>query len=179
MSNTENRLTEIARIGKVHGLEGNVRLLLQDEFEPLIEVDRLLYLQNSRGDIIPARLTDVRVEKKRNKRLFFVKFDRIADRTDAEKYQDRPVFAEAEKPDPASNQKESDIIGFIILDDSVSIGTVSGIMENPAHPIIEAELNIDRETEVFLIPWVDEYVKSVNPEKKQIICQNLDQLISH
>ncbi len=178
MSSTEGRLTEIARIGKVHGLDGTVRLQPDEDCELVIEKNSVLFLQNRRGDLIPARVTDFRVEKKRNKRLFFVKFDRIADRTEAEQFQDRPVFADIKKSKTDIDPEDPDITGFMIIDESGLTGTVSGVMANPAHPIIEAAIHENRETDIMLIPWVDEYVKSIDRKQKQVICHNLDQLIS-
>jgi 16S rRNA processing protein RimM len=179
MSSSENRLTEIARIGKVHGLDGTVRLQPDDDLEYVIEKNSVLFLQNRRGDLIPARVTDIRVEKKRNKRLFFVKFDRIADRTEAEQFQDRPVFSDIIKSQTDNDPEDSDITGFTIIDESGIVGTVSGVMDNPAHPIIEAAIHEIRETDKLLIPWVDEYVNSIDRKQKKVICHNLDQLISN
>ncbi len=172
MSNSDNRLVEIARIGKVHGLDGTVRLRLDEDAEPIIEKDVLLYLKTRRGDLIPARISEFRVEVKRNSRLFFVKFDRIADRSEAEQFQDTPVLA-----DISFHPSESDtdsIEGYEIVDETGSVGSVTGLMQNPAHPIIEVDLQPRYGT--LLIPWVDEYVVSIDKNQKQVICQNLDQL---
>lgn len=179
MSRTRNRLTEIARIGKVHGLDGTVRFHLKDEHEPLIELNSILYLQNRRGDFIPARVMDIRVEKKRNKRLFFVKFDRIADRSEAEQFLERPVYAKPELIKPDLESSMHNITGFEIVDNSGLVGIVSGVMENPAHPIIEAEIVKRHKKEMLLIPWVDEYVNSIDTEHEIVLCHNLDQLMNH
>jgi 16S rRNA processing protein RimM len=174
MSSSDSRLVEIARIGKVHGLDGTVRLHVDEDAETIIEKDVLLHLKTRRGDLIPARIIEFRVEIKRNSRLFFVKFDRIADRSEAEQFQDTPVLADTglrpPKPDTDS------IEGFEIVDETGAIGIVTGLMQNPAHPIIEAEIQSQYGT--LLIPWVDEYVVSIDKKQKKVICQNLDQLIN-
>jgi 16S rRNA processing protein RimM len=179
MNNTENRFVEIARIGKVHGLDGTVRLRLAEDAEPIIKKDSLFYLKNRRGDLIPSRIVEFRVEKKHNVHLFFVKFDRIANRSEAGQFQDTPVYADVRIQQEPSETVHESIKGFEITDESGIIGRVAGVMQNPAHPIIEME-TVDRnsETDIILIPWVEEYVISIDRNLKQVHCQNLDQLIN-
>lgn len=179
MNNTENRFVEIARIGKVHGLDGTVRLRLSEDAEPIIKKDALFYLENRRGDLIPSRIIEFRVEEKRNVQLFFVKFDRIADRSEAEQFQDTPVYADIELQLDSSETDHESIEGFEIADKSGTIGRVVGVMQSPAHPIIEMETDEENtEADIILIPWVDEYVISIDRNLKQVRCQNLDQLIN-
>ncbi|MEX1063260.1 MAG: ribosome maturation factor RimM [Balneolaceae bacterium] len=175
MAEPGNRLVEIARIGKVHGLEGSVRLQLSEEAEQFIEEGNLLYLKNRRGDLVPARIIDVRVEMKRNMRSFFVKFDRIADRSQAALFQDTPVYTdyppETESPSFDAGRME----GFEVRDRAGHVGTVTGLMQNPAHPILVVK---DKDENSILVPWVDMYVLSVDTDNHIVTCRNIDQLKS-
>src|SRR5690625_3985944 len=94
MGPSQDPLTEIARTGKVHGLDGTIRLLPLLEAVPPLQVGSLLYLETRRGERIPVRIVQVRLEEKRNTPLFFVKFDRISSRSEAERVQDCAVYAD-------------------------------------------------------------------------------------
>lgn len=54
--------------------------------------------------------------------------------------------------------------GWTVLDEEAGeIGAVSGLVENPAHPLLEVE--VPGREEPLLIPVVDEIVKSVDVEE--------------
>jgi len=177
MNRTENRLVEIGRIGNVHGLDGTVRVIASVEAEGVIQPEELLYLRDRRGDFVPVRVESVRIEEKRNRRLFFVKFDRIASRTDAESfletgvYSDRTVMRSSIVSETAQR-----ILGYQVLDDSGVVGQVSSVMENPAHPIIEIRSTEEKNTSFFLVPWVDAYVEIVDDQKQRVYCSGIESL---
>jgi len=54
-----------------------------------------------------------------------------------------------------------------------NFGIITGVIENPAHLILEV-LTDNREK--LLIPFVDEYISSVDEDQGIIYCQNLEQL---
>ncbi|MEX0769504.1 MAG: ribosome maturation factor RimM [Balneolaceae bacterium] len=181
MHHADDRFIEIARIGKAHGLEGVVRILPESgSSAKFIEKNQVLYLRNRRGDLFPSRIESVRVESKRKKHLFFVKFDRITDRTQAEEFQDTPVSVDrlvAKMPEKKIADKREDpreIIGFDVEDSSGFHAVVTEILENPAQLLIEMEVQTESEVTSILVPWVDAYVLSVDYKKGQVVCQDLD-----
>src|SRR5690606_13727075 len=93
----------VAKTGKAHGLDGTLRLfpLSGNRAGSWLNTGTLLYLENRRGERMPVRIVDLRIEEKRNSRLFFVKFDRISNRSDAEQYQECTVFIDrSDYPEP-------------------------------------------------------------------------------
>ena len=91
----ENRFVEIGRIGKPRGLDGVVRFMPNEIFiDDLFDHYNLFYIKSSRSDFIPARVEQVHVELKQNQQLFFVKFDMIASRSDAEAAVNKALFFE-------------------------------------------------------------------------------------
>lgn len=178
MKDPDGRFEEIARIGKAHGLDGTVKLLPElDEnlLETVLTAGQILHLENRRGDLIPARITDMRIEKKRNAYMFFVHFDQITDRSQAEQFQDGPVYIDRNLLEPRDGTGEDlpDITGFEVTDPSGLKAVVSGMLESPAHPIIEMSVG----SASFMVPWVDEYVVSIDPEDRVINCRNLEQFL--
>ncbi len=96
----EDRFLEIGRIGKPRGLEGVVRFFPNKRFkESLFDRHKLFHIKNRRSDLIPVRLESVHIESKKHKQSFFVKFDMIADRSDAEDAMNRALFIEREHID--------------------------------------------------------------------------------
>lgn len=169
MTAPDSQLGKIGTIEQVHGLEGVVRLSVDPEMEEQLHEGGLLYLRNRRGDFTPVRIEQVRLEEKHKRRLFFVKFDRIANRTEAEPYLNSGIYSDLERA-PSVSTREG-IEGYRVLDETGLIGTVSSVMQNPAHPILQVRTSSGGE---LLIPWVDAYVRSVNPENQSVQCVNIE-----
>lgn len=172
-----NRFVEIGRIGRPRGLEGVVRFMPNQNFaDDLFDRVSLFYMKNERTDLVPSRIESVNVEAKRNQQTFFVKFDMIANRTDAETAQNKAVFIKAdlfdEVVEPAENDEES-FFGYTIKYDGEEFGEVLDVLMNPAHPILEVKHGAG----TILIPMVDEYVDETDHENGIIYCVNLDPLI--
>ncbi|MCG2587227.1 ribosome maturation factor RimM [Rhodohalobacter sulfatireducens] len=171
-----NRFVEIGRIGRPRGLEGVVRFMPNHNFaDDLFDRADLFYMKNERTDLVPSRIESVHVETKRNQQTFFVKFDMIANRTDAETAQNKAVFIKAdlfdEVVEPEENDEES-FFGYIIKYDGEEFGKVLDVLKNPAHPILE----VKHGSGTILIPMVDEYIDDTDHENGIISCINLDQL---
>lgn len=178
----DDRLTEIGRIVKAHGLDGTVRLVpLMDEAEYLFRENTLLYLKSRRGVLMPVRIESVRPEAG-GRSLFFVKFDRISDRSEADAYRDTAVYTDEELPDTPDDLADevTEPIGYRVVDPEGPKGEVVGVMDNPAHPILEVHLERagnEDPVDSLLIPWVDEYVISSDASTRTLTCRNLNQLI--
>jgi 16S rRNA processing protein RimM len=176
MPSAENRFVEIGRIGRPHGLEGIVRFIPNEYFNAdLFERISVFYMRNQRSDIIPVRIEQVQTEQKRNQQTFFVKFDLIASRDDAEQAVDRAVFIQREHlPDPenSSADREKDLTGYSVYQQGIEIGNVLEVFENPAHPILQVKYQSSH----LLIPFVDEYVERVDHASASVYCRNLHQL---
>ena len=171
----EDQYLMIGHIARSHGVKGEV-LIISEVFAPQLfdEID-LVHIQNARGDLVPARIESFRVQKKKNRLSFFVKFEHISDRNRAEELKSCPVYVLREKAESLVDDDEAvDYTEFEIQDDqSHHIGIITGIIESPAHPILEV---ITDDQEKLLIPFVDEYILSVDVDHSIIYCQNLEQL---
>ena len=171
----KQQYVKIGRIAQAHGVEGTI-LMIPEQFAPeLFDDIDLVRLQNARGDLIPARIESVRVQQKNNRLSFFVKFDHITDRNQANRLKGYPVYvAQAKVPQVVDKTTDDNLISFDVQNkDSEDVGTVDGIIPNPAHPILRVQMN----GQEILVPLVDEYIIEINRESAVIYCQNLDQLI--
>ena len=177
-----DRFIEIGRIGKPRGLDGTVRFLPNQHFiDELFDESDIFYIRNERSDLVPARLKYMHVEEKRNHQTFFVQFDLIANRDDAESAMDKALFAEksmveemeSEPSFESDKPAETELTGYEVMYNHAFFGAVLDVMENPAHPILE----VKHKKGAVLIPFVDEFVEAVSKSDKLITCRNLDQLI--
>ena len=177
MSNlVNNRFIEIGRFGRPRGLDGNIRFQPNENFvDGLFDQVDLYYMRNERSDLIPARIESYRVEKKRNQLTFFVKFDLIANRDDADKAMNKALFIVNEELKSLKDKQETDsvdLVGYHVFSDNQEVGEVLDLFENPAHPILE----IKYQSGSLLIPMVDEYIDRVDHERGSVYCKNLNQL---
>lgn len=169
-----NRFIEVARFGRPHGLEGELKILPNDLFDvSLIEESRVIRYLNKRGDLVPARVNNLRVELKANQQTFFVKLDVIKNRNEADSFSGKALFAEKTEIPSFETEHDIDIIDFVLHYKGDEIGRVTDLLENPAHAIIEA----NTEYGLLLIPWVDEFIDSIDADKQMIVCKNLNQFI--
>ncbi len=175
-NSVNNRFVEIGRIGKARGLEGHARFMPNENFTAdLFDEASLFYMKNRRGDFVPSRLEEFKAESKRSRQSFFVKFDSIASRRDADDAMNRAVFADRSDLEKIAETEETrhDITGYHVHYEGKEIGTVLEVLDNPAHPILE----VSYKPGSLLIPFVDEFIAGTDHEKAVVNCRNLDQLI--
>jgi len=169
-----NRFVEIGRLGKPRGLEGVLRFIPGSNFtDDFFEENDLFFIKNERSDLTPIRIENIHVEKKRNQQTFFVKFDTITSRSDAEAARDRSLFVKTDQPEiKTDSSEEISLVGYAVYFRNKEIGRVLDVLKNPAHPIVEIKLG----TGSLLIPFVDEFIDKTDHENDTLFCKNLDQL---
>lgn len=172
----DSQYLQIGYIARSHGINGEVLIYL-DLFIPQLfdEVD-LVYIQDARGDLVPARVESFRVQEKNERLLFFVKFEHVTDRNQAEELKSRTVYAERSKINHLLEEEDTstDYTSFNVYDEEEqSFGEVTGMIESPAHPILEVATKTEQQ---LLVPLVDEYIRSIDKASNIIRCKNLDQL---
>lgn len=164
----------VGSIARSQGVDGTVLLIPEICTPELFDTIDLVRLQDARGDLVPARIESIRVQQKNNRLSFFVKFDHITDRNQAETIKNFRVYAAKTAVDHLIKQESSDsFISFEVKDNNDAIvGTVDEIIDSAAHPI----LVVNTEARQLLIPFVDEYIVSTDEKNAIIYCKNLDQL---
>jgi 16S rRNA processing protein RimM len=173
----ENQYMEVGYVARSHGISGEV-LIQAGVFAPQLFDDiALVYIQNARGDLIPARIESVRVQQKQNRLTFFVKLEHVTDRNQAEELKGCTVYVQRSQVRDLIEEDEhitNDYTSFNVYDENNRyIGVVSQVIDTPAHLILEV---VTEDQGQLLIPFVDEYVRSSDTEARVIQCQNLNQL---
>lgn len=171
----ENQYKKVGHISRSHGVQGEV-LVVPDNYAPtLFDALDLVLIENSRGDLIPARIESVRVQEKNKRLSFFVKFEHVNDRTQAEDLKNFMIYADREVVEGLLDPDEMplDLSSFEVWTKDTQIGSVVDMMENPAHPILRVSTDAGEE---LLIPVVDEYIADIDEDNRKIQCINLHQL---
>ncbi len=154
----------VARIGKAHGLRGEVTVQLhtdtpQDRFVPGA---RFATQPSERG---PLLLTGVRVHQG----TYLLAFDGVSDRGSAETLRDTRLLVEQqeESQDDGDGWYEADLLGFAVtLADGTVVGTVTGLQLRPAQDLLEVELTAGGQA---LVPFVDALVPEVDEEGRRVV----------
>lgn len=169
---------KIGTIVKVHGLKGEVLVDPEVDLPQLLEEQRLFYIKNRRDDLEPGRVERSYLANKKGRPTFFVKFESVDDRIHAENLVrcDLYVVAELYKYMMINNDDRSadDFVGYVVIDEGAApCGEVIDVIKNPAHPI----LRISSDNGTYMIPFVDEYILSVDDDQAVIHGRNLKPLM--
>ena len=157
--------TCIGKISKTHGYDGAVVLTLDvdnaEDFETLESV-----FVEFNGKLVPFFINKIAYAGKTNLRLSFLDYN-------SDKKIDEFIGCSLYLPDDCFPESDEEIdeglsifIGYTAIDVKTKkkIGTISDIIENPAHPLFEIVSN----GKSYLIPAVEDFITAVN-EEKQII----------
>jgi 16S rRNA processing protein RimM len=123
-------LREVGRIGRAHGVKGQVYVsLITDRIERVAAGARLL---------AGSQWLTV-VESRQQQQRWLVRFEGVDDRTAAEKLTNSILLAE-----PLADDSDAlwvhDLIGSKVVDQQgVERGTCVGVIDNPAHDILELD----------------------------------------
>ncbi len=165
--------TQIGQIAQPQGMNGELKVSFFGDDMDFIENLSLVYLQNHRGDFIPARINNIRAQVKSNNYLFFVQFDHIADRNSAEELRNNPIFLETEKAlDFIEDTSESLQHYDVYINNNQYYGTVLEVLEGTAQDVLVVAKNSGK----ILIPLVNFYVTEIDDDEQAIYCQNLELL---
>ncbi|MGG5258540.1 ribosome maturation factor RimM [Phycicoccus avicenniae] len=154
--------TVIARIGKPHGLRGEVTVQLHtDEPERRLAVGAVLDTEATSGSGVPRALTVRSTRVHRG--IWLVGFEEVPDRTGAEGLRGTRLVIEAEDAGPAEDDEdtfsEEQLVGLAVHDpDGERLGEVVGLVLGPQDRLA-VRLTDGREGEVpfvaALVPEVD------------------------
>mgnify|MGYP000291562698 FL=1 len=155
MSEQPDGLLEVGRIGKPHGVRGDLFLSLTSDLVQRREVGAQLIILDSSGQ----RTLTITASRPQQDR-WVVHFEGIDDRNAAEKLTNKFLFAAP--IDGADGLWVHQLIGSEVEDTSgVSWGICTGVLNNPAHDLLELESGV-----LIPMPFVlscDEGITVIDP----------------
>ena len=161
-------LVRVARIGKPHGIRGEVTVeVFTDSPETRFANGNILVLE-PKPSSGPEVLT---IEKSRwNKKILLLKFAEFSDRNTAEALRDTGLYASPVDPlEEEPGWYADELLGFAVYDSNAAlppIGKVSDLITGSAQDLLEVELNDGRKV---LIPFVEEIVPEINESRGAVI----------
>lgn len=166
---------QIGHFARSHGVHGELLLISEYAIDSLLEQHPLIRYRDDRGDLVPARLENVRRSDAGNQNAFFVKLFYIEDRHEAEQLKGRKVWVDCETMDAMGPANESvPYYKFRVLDEERrEVGIVVNGFDTAAQQIIEIETD---DEEQIMVPLVDEFIVEVEEDQQYLICRNLEML---
>jgi 16S rRNA processing protein RimM len=156
--------TEIGYTLKPHGLAGEIKIFVQEQWEEAIEDLEMVYLE-IKGRKVPYFLDQVR-----GGGALIASFEDIDDRDAALVISSKPMFARSSDlpaPTPVQTVQIPDFVGYQLLNehDQSLIGTITDIIEYP-HQIMAV---LDCAGKEVIIPLAVQYVKSEDVDKRILV----------
>lgn len=160
---TQDEVYKIGRIGKPHGIQGEVHFLFDDDVFDRVESDYLIL--DIDGILVPFFMEEYRF---RGESSALVKFcdidtqDKARELTNCDVY--FPYSLTDEDPE---NIRWTQIIGFNLIDTRTqqNIGSVIGIDDNTMNILFEVETP---DKKIILVPANEELIEEVNTDNKYI-----------
>ncbi len=160
-------LVQVARIGKPHGIRGEVTVqLFTDAPEERFAPGARLVIEPS-SPLAPQGAVTVR-RARWNKSVLVVALEEVPDRNGAETLRGTQLFAEAQDEDPEGEEwYEHELVDLEVRtgpEDGTGprIGVVTGLRTMPVQDLLEIVLDEDRRGAA--LPFVEEIVPVVDPE---------------
>ncbi len=163
----------IGWIVKPHGVEGRMVVELFPAYWALesIAPDTEVYLGYSHRFALPYTL---RSAVARGKRRLLVTIDQIATREEVYQFQEMGLFVPeaALRFEKAKPETDHPVVGYTVWEEGGTepFGTVVDVWEMPANDV----LVIRHQAADYPVPWVAEFVRSVDHEQRQIIIRLME-----
>lgn len=167
-----NDLVSVGYISRAHGTAGEVELKPTLNHPEIFSENQIYFLQDGRQSV-PVRAENLKLVRKGDQFSFFVKFENVTNRNEAEKLKGLSVLLPEDIIPESDLYSDDDLIGYtVISQDNVTIGEVVDVIENPGHSLIQIK---DGEG-AFFVPFVDAYILEIDDENGKIITSDLSAL---
>jgi 16S rRNA processing protein RimM len=164
----DDSLLLVARIGKPHGLHGEVTVQLHtDDPERRFADGAVLATEAAAGSGVPRQLTirSTRVHQG----TWLLGFAEVPDRTGAEALRGTRLLADvsADEPDDDEAWYEDELVGLsVVTVDGAVVGEVAGLESRPVQDLLVVRLTSGGEA---LVPFVEQIVPEVDLERRRVV----------
>ena len=150
MTDTPHGLVTIGRVIKAHGIRGEVAVDVKTDLPDRVDAGTVVILGGVPREIVSSRPHQGRL---------LVRFDGVADRTQAELLRGRLIEAEARGFEDTEHYFVHELVGMQVVLDDRDLGTVSALIELPpaaGYDLLEVA-RADGST--WLLPAVEDHVE--------------------
>lgn len=161
---TESEKVNIGALTKPHGIGGEILLRILPRWEDYSPKPSYLFIE-LQGGLVPFQLKSLRIK---NDQEWLILIDTVNSTEDAQKLQGSDVYLDVRELGEASDETNDtrSISGYAVTDKNFgSLGKIKRVAEIHNNPLLEIEYN---EKEI-LIPFQEDFILSINKEKKTIL----------
>ncbi|BCW45937.1 ribosome maturation factor RimM [Arthrobacter sp. StoSoilB5] len=154
---------QVARIGKPHGIRGEVTV------QVLTDAPSERFVAGTEFVVEPAAAGPLTIRSARwNKDILLLGFEEIADRNAAEAIRGAKLFIETEELDDEDDEGwyEHELVGLEARVGTQVVGKVAALTTLPVQDLLTVKTEEGKE---ILVPFVDEIVPEVNIEEGFIL----------
>lgn len=152
---------QVARIGKPHGIRGEVSVQL------FTDAPEERFVPGARFVVQPEKLGTLEVRSARwNKDILLLGFVGVQTRNDAEELRGTLLFADSDDSEDDDAWYEHELLGLAVRVGQATVGKVTGLRTMPVQDLLLVE---DLDGEEVLVPFVDEIVPEVNIEDGYVL----------
>lgn len=152
---------QVARIGKPHGIRGEVSVQL------FTDAPEERFVPGARFIVQPEKLGTLEVRSARwNKDILLLGFVGVQTRNDAEELRGTLLFADSDDSEDDDAWYEHELLGLAVRVGQATVGKVTGLRTMPVQDLLLVE---DLDGEEVLVPFVDEIVPEVNIEDGYVL----------
>ena len=151
----------VARVAKAHGIKGEVAV------EVLTSVPEARFAPGARLlEVDGHRVFTVRGARPHHGRLLLT-LEEVSDRSAAEALEGVLLAGADDVALPDGEMWASDLEGYAVLSTSgARVGTVTEVLENPAHELLVVELGDGTQA---LVPLVEAFVVGIEEDRREIV----------
>lgn len=160
------RLLECAKILTTHGIKGEVKIKIITDDLNRFNKGNILYVGDEKEVIT---INSFRMFKG----MGLITFNNITNINDVLKYIGKSIYVDTDMYDDDSIYYD-DLIGCNVFDKGKLIGICEDVMEVPQGEILVIKLENGKQG---FVPFVDEFIKEIDIEKKQIDIESIEGLI--
>lgn len=174
-STPDGELVRVARIGKPHGIKGDVTVqVFTDVPEERFVPGAVLSVRDGAAGTKSA-LTVTRARW--NKHILVLGFEEFSDRNAAELHRNAQLFAEPEAALDDDGWYEDDLLDFAVCrvgKEGETLGAVTGLITGEAQDLLEVSLTSGA---TALIPFVEEIVPEIDEDARVVYVTPPDGLL--
>lgn len=168
----QDEVFKIGVFGKPHGIKGELSLITEsDAFD---DTDEPYIVCEMDGILVPFFIEEYRYK---SDTVVLVKIENVDNEQDAREFVNKEVFYPLEKVDQddlLENMSWDNLIGFNVIDEHH--GTL-GIIRDIDESTINVLIGIDYNGKELLLPAVEDFIQSVDYDKKELQVSVPDELL--
>ena len=161
----------VGKIVTTHGIKGEVKIKVETDDLSRFEKGNKLYLGTDEKNIKQEIIIDnVRYQKN----MILLSFNNIQNINDVLEYVGLNLYVDIDEVRVDGEIYYDDLIDCTCFVGEEKIGVVTDVMEVPQGEILRIKLNSGKKV---LVPYVDEFIESVDIDKKEIIINPIEGLL--